>query len=214
MSHKKIDKIAYASLGGLAIGLIFFIHLSDEVWIISTFLAMILTIFMLIVYYDKLQLSNIMKNIIIYLTGLISIFAIRFLILVGAGLMISVPTTNFINGTKRNVVALDYHKYMEYKNNPQYYDGEKQLFVFYNFNEEISDQKHEELVNFLKEKGVFLHTAFVNIESKDGLELAKKFHIHKGHYIVMKNEDGTFDDVNMSGEKFLTNNKLIEFLSD
>ena len=100
MTHDKLDKIVYASLGGLAIALILFLHISDEVWIISIFLSVVLTIFMIMVYYDKLKLSNFIKNLTIYSIGLVSIFVFRFLIIVGAGLMISAPTSNFINGTK------------------------------------------------------------------------------------------------------------------
>ena len=38
---------------------------------------------------------------------------------------------------------------MEYENNPEYYEGTRQLFIFYHFNDEISNQKHEELTNLL-----------------------------------------------------------------
>jgi hypothetical protein len=148
LSHNKLNKIVYASLAGLTIALILFVHLSDEVWVLSVFLATVFTIFAIIAFY-KDNNENLKKILLIYVIGFISIFIIRFFILFGAGLMISVPTKDFINGSYRNLTSLNYHKYMEYENNPEYYEGTRQLFIFYHFNDEISNQKHEELTNLL-----------------------------------------------------------------
>ena len=148
MSHNKLNKIVYASLAGLTIALILFVHLSDEVWVLSVFLATVFTIFAIIAFY-KDNNENLKKILLIYVIGFISIFINRFFILFGAGLMISVPTKDFINGSYRNLTSLNYHKYMEYENNPEYYEGTRQLFIFYHFNDEISNQRHEELTNLL-----------------------------------------------------------------
>ena len=100
MSHNKLNKIVYASLAGLTIALILFVHLSDEVWVLSVFLATVFTIFAIIAFY-KDNNENLKKILLIYVIGFISIFIIRFFILFGAGLMISVPTKDFINGSYR-----------------------------------------------------------------------------------------------------------------
>lgn len=211
MSHNKLNKIVYASLAGISIGLILFLHLSDEVWILSVILATIFTIFGIIAFYKNDE-KSFNRIISIYIIGFVSIFIIRFFILFGAGLMISVPTKDFLDGSYRNLRSINYHKYMEYESNPEYYDGANQLFVFYHFNDEISTQKHEELTDFLKEHNVFLATSFVNIETKEGLDLAKKFNVNNGHTIVLKYPDGQYEKIDMEGKEFLTNARLLEFV--
>lgn len=215
MSNDKLNKIAYTSLFGFALALILFLHLSDEVWILSIFIATVFTIFGIIGFYkdnpnnEKGNLKQIVK---IYISGLISIFFIRFLILLIAGLMISVPTKNFIDGSQRNITSLNYHKYMEYENSPEYYENTKQLFIFYHFNDEISNEKHEQLTEFLIKNHVFLFASFVNIETKEGLALAEKFDLKNGHTIVLKYEDRSYYKIDMSEKEFLNDEKLLEFI--